>query len=209
MKRFRHPQIPRDERRTAGFTLIELLFVVATIAILAAMAVPNFLEAQIRSKRSETEQSLAILATALEAYQLDHGHLPPNEIDDPSDPKTLPLNCRALRRLTTPVAHLGALPQDLFWYHRSYPGIEKTPAWPGPKNTFLYWRFDPDAVEKGSVPFGVLISCGPDTEPSWRITTDTLAVATYDPSNGSTSGGDLFVVLPDSHPVPFCEPQPE
>ncbi len=50
------------------FTLIEILIVVAIIAILAAIAVPNFLEAQVRSKVSRTKSDMRSVATALESY---------------------------------------------------------------------------------------------------------------------------------------------
>jgi len=63
-------------RRFKGFTLIELLIVVAIIAILAAIAVPNFLEAQIRSKVSRAKADMRSVATALEAYFTDNNHYP-------------------------------------------------------------------------------------------------------------------------------------
>ncbi len=51
-----------------AFTLIELLIVVAIIAILAAIAVPNFLEAQVRSKVARCETDMRSIDVALEAY---------------------------------------------------------------------------------------------------------------------------------------------
>ncbi len=63
-------------KKEKGFTLIELLIVVAIIAILAAIAVPNFLEAQIRSKVSRVKGEHRTIATALEAYYTDHNKYP-------------------------------------------------------------------------------------------------------------------------------------
>jgi prepilin-type N-terminal cleavage/methylation domain-containing protein len=60
-----------------GFTLIELLIVVAIIAILAAIAVPNFLEAQVRSKVARVKSDHRTIATAIEAYHVDNNKYPP------------------------------------------------------------------------------------------------------------------------------------
>jgi prepilin-type N-terminal cleavage/methylation domain-containing protein len=62
---------------TRGFTLIELLIVVAIIAILAAIALPNFIEAQTRAKVSRARADLRTIATALEAYRVDMNAYPP------------------------------------------------------------------------------------------------------------------------------------
>jgi type II secretion system protein G len=66
-----------------GFTLIELLIVVAIIAILAAIAIPNFLEAHVRSKVSRAKADLRSITTALEAYHVDYNHYPPNPNRNP------------------------------------------------------------------------------------------------------------------------------
>jgi len=63
-------------RKSRGFTLIELLIVVAIIAILAAIAVPNFLEAQVRSKVSRVMADHRSIATGLEAYYIDNNQYP-------------------------------------------------------------------------------------------------------------------------------------
>jgi len=66
-----------SRRSPRGFTLIELLIVVAIIAILAAIAVPNFMEAQTRSKVSRTKADMRSLGTAIESYRVDENDYPP------------------------------------------------------------------------------------------------------------------------------------
>lgn len=55
-----------------GFTLIELMIVVAIIGILAAIAIPNFLNYQCKSKQGEAKQNLGSLAKNEEAYRTEY-----------------------------------------------------------------------------------------------------------------------------------------
>jgi type IV pilus assembly protein PilA len=55
-----------------GFTLIELMIVVAIIGLLAALAIPNFIRFQARSKQSEVKANLKSLFTAERSYYQEH-----------------------------------------------------------------------------------------------------------------------------------------
>ncbi|MEE2663930.1 MAG: prepilin-type N-terminal cleavage/methylation domain-containing protein [Myxococcota bacterium] len=61
-------------RNRKGFTLIELMIVVAIIGILAAIAIPNFLRFQLKSKTSEGKVNLAAIRTAEESYLAEFGN---------------------------------------------------------------------------------------------------------------------------------------
>ncbi len=90
-----------------AFTLIELLIVVAIIAILAAIAVPNFLEAQTRAKVSRVKSDFRTMATSIETYALDKN----GRYDITRWQRWVTY---AFRGITTPIAYMNSIPRDPF-----------------------------------------------------------------------------------------------
>lgn len=108
-------------RSLKGFTLIELLIVIAIILILIAIALPNFLEAQIRARVVNAEAEMRTMGTALESYQTDWRQYPYDEVWWASDPEAPvprpPIYLRAitaLKALTTPVQYLTEITTNPF-----------------------------------------------------------------------------------------------
>jgi prepilin-type N-terminal cleavage/methylation domain-containing protein len=83
-----------------GFTLIELLIVVAIIGILAAIAVPNFLNAQVRAKIARVQSDQRAYSTAMDMYMLDHANRVPVQDE--------------IWHLTSPVSYIASLNPDPF-----------------------------------------------------------------------------------------------
>jgi len=168
-------------KRWLGFTLIELLIVVAIIAILAAIAVPNFLLAQTRAKVSRVVNDQRALTIALEQYRLDNASYIPH-VDD----------VKEFYLLTTPVAYMNSVPRCPFaammensglygiGYHMEMDlPLLANGAWPDPGMTLAK-----NLVRTGRL--YIIWSIGPD------LVHNLYNVGEYDPTNGVKSLGDIY-----------------
>jgi type II secretion system protein G len=121
-----------------GFTLIELLIVVAIIAILAAIAVPNFLEAQTRAKVARCAADMRSVRTGIESYRVDNNHYPETDVG----PFKAPLGVGMIR-ITTPIAYMTTIPQSPFKENGNSPmgiGYSGQPHYANVLNCYLYVR---------------------------------------------------------------------
>ncbi len=205
-----------------AFTLIELLIVVAIIAILAAIAVPNFLEAQTRAKFSRATADMRAVEIALESYCVDANAYPQCHTYGIAGGMAEAPHIPVLERLSTPVAYLSnAIMRDIFSVKYRYSAqtadalaasdpiaVVPTDA-AGRLNSYLYqsWNAEQRAtVETGwyepelvSAKAWVLHSAGPDS--AYHNLGGVLAndreidgpiLLTYDPTNGTVSFGSIY-----------------
>jgi prepilin-type N-terminal cleavage/methylation domain-containing protein len=174
-----------------AFTLIELLIVVSIIAILASIAVPNFLEAQVRAKVSRVKAEHAVIALALETYHVDNNRYPETNV------KT---RWERFQMLTTPIAYITTVPTDPFlpkgdWQEDNFVdwgprhGYYKMACTPLTNpSRFAISSNGPD-LDEDSVPIrfypgysdAVFMKNDPDF--NFQI---------YDPTNGTISDGDVW-----------------
>ena len=92
-----------------AFTLIELLIVVAIIGILAAIAVPNFLNAQMRAKVVRVVADMKAVGMAEEQYRLDN-----NQYTYDGDCGVGRAEHLSYIPLTTPISYIASIPEDEF-----------------------------------------------------------------------------------------------
>ncbi len=187
-------------KENKGFTLIELLIVVAIIGILAAIAVPNFLNAQIRAKASKTFADMKMLYDQAHIRYYDTGlwlidgndtaHGPPEKCDFPNGYHFFGVTCQEAKGvdctwmgnnffngqvwalLTTPVAYISSIPKDPFGGGMFY-GYEDRDCSNSPQGS--HW---------------LMFAAGPDADyGDWNTSRTAIP---YNPSNGVVSNGDVW-----------------
>ncbi|MCX7044114.1 MAG: prepilin-type N-terminal cleavage/methylation domain-containing protein [Candidatus Sumerlaeota bacterium] len=207
--------IVKGKRNKSGFTLIELLIVIAIIAILALIAIPNFLEAQTRSKVSRSQADMRSVATAIEAYYLDYNSYTWSADNRyyltalPATASTASNNYSWYGRLSTPVAYITTIPRDPFSKSLPVPGLSD-------KSYFNFYSGSMLETETSPRSVWTLVGMGPDLLPNiymlkavgadpafLDITNPTPGVPgsnvtnqttdlPYDPTNGTISAGDVM-----------------
>ena len=190
---------PRSGR---AFTLIELLIVVAIIAILAAIAVPNLMRAQVRAKVARVQSDMRAAALALDAYFVDSNSYPRDHDNVPSEfnrwswrGNSVFANQVGFFYLTTPVAYLTSLARDPFspegeWMTQA--GKQVSPFY------VLASGSDNALYGLNRVHAYLIVSVGPDqkdqtgAQDNWPSRGQRIGMGNYDPSNGTRSSGDIY-----------------
>ncbi len=202
-----------------AFTLIELLIVVAIIAILAAIAVPNLLQAQTRAKVAKCVAQMRTIANAVEIYRMDNHEVPISEdisnlgwpylygnwlMISPYPPP--PFVDRRLfgSLLTTPVSYLSAVPfdpfnSDLNEFIFQYRNATQDSEWAihmslTPKQYEPLVAHQPVGDLNRSTRYKYIFeSCGPNlTWESQGIPNAGGPIGPYDPTNGAISNGNII-----------------
>jgi len=173
-----------------AFTLIELLIVVAIIAILAAIAVPNFLEAQIRSKVARAKTDMRTLAAALEAYRIDWNAYPPAMAN---------AMYFKLKTLSSPIAYISNAyvadpfpagdPSFVLNYRKclSYLGRTPTVTCVSDDDPVVWWLLSSNGPDRT---YTNAAGDGPSTALNAGDVAGILAFR-YDPTNGTVSIGNI------------------